>query len=393
MAVFLLITVLVTGLQVLHLRMLRHVLPPRWHRPLPWILFLIHVPLIIYMVLRLSGYATHGLGPVLRPFARVGLYFQALTTMGLVWSWVSEGLWYLWREHLPESRRPPFEVSRRHFLQGASWAGLATATGGSAAGAREAYGDPVVTRRALWFRDLAPGLDGLRMAYLSDFHAGPLVHRTLIQRWRDLAEAERPELLLFGGDIVDSLPGEAQAVAEVFKGFPAPLGIYGVLGNHDYFMDPRPIWDTLAAAGVHHLENSHALLERRGATLALLGLQDPMARNGRFQKIAFGPGPRPDLATAGLPPHLFRLCLAHRPSMWPQALEAGAHLTLSGHTHGGQINLIPGLSSARLLGPHTGGLYLEGRHALYVGRGLGVVALPLRINAAPELVILTLRRG
>lgn len=393
MLIFLFLTALITVLQLLHLRLLRHVLPPSWHRILPWILFAINLPLALFMILRLSGHATHGLGPVLRPFMRLGFYFLVLTVMGLLWGWISEGLWYLWRVHVPESRRPPFELSRRHFLQGASVAGLGTATLGSALGAREAYGDPVITRRALWFKDLHPDLDGLRMVYLSDFHAGPLIMERQIRRWRELAERERPELLLFGGDIVDSLPDEAGLVCSIFQDFPAPLGRFSVLGNHDYFMDPRPIWDTLTAIGVRNLENEHALVQRKGATLALIGLQDPMAKNGRFQKIPFGPGPLPDVASEGLPSGIFRLCLAHRPSMWPQALATGAHLTLSGHTHGGQINLIPGLSSARILGKHTAGLYLQGNHQLYVGRGLGVVALPLRLNAKPELVVLTLRRA
>lgn len=393
MAIFLVLTILVTVLQVLHLKLLRHVLPPSWHRALPWMLLLINLPLAVYMALRLSGNATHGLGPVLRPFMRAGFYFLVITVMGLLWGWISEGLWYLWRVHVPPSKRPPFELSRRHFLQGATFAGLGTAAVGSGLGAQEAYGDPVLTRRSLWFKGLDPRLDGLKLAYLSDLHAGPLVSAKHIQRWRDLAERESPELLLLGGDIVDSLPQEVEPLIEAFRNFPAPLGCFAVLGNHDYFMDPKPIWSALEGIGIASLENDHVILERKGGRLALIGLQDPMARNGRFQGMDFGPGPMPMRATKGIPPDLFRLCLAHRPSMWQDALEAGAHLTLAGHTHGGQINLIPGLSSARILGKHTGGLYLEGNHQLYVGRGLGVVGLPLRLNAKPELVLLTLRRA
>lgn len=393
MVVFVVLTLLITGLQILHLRLLRHVLPPSLHRALPWLLLVINLPLALYMGLRLTGHATHGLGPVLRPFMRGGFYFLVLTIMALLWGWISEGLWYIWRVHVPESRRPPFELSRRHFMQGASLAGLGTATLGSALGAREAFGDPVITRKALWFKDLHPGLDGLKLAYLSDLHAGPLIRPWQVRRWRELAEKERPELLLFGGDIVDSLPDEAQPVADAFRNFPAPLGRFAVLGNHDYFTDPNPIWEALQDIGVQPLENAHVLLERNGGTLALVGLQDPMALNGRFQKIKFGPGPRPDLATHGIPPDLFRLCLAHRPSMWDESMEAKAHLTLAGHTHGGQINPIPWVSSARILGQYTAGLYTQGAHQLYVSRGLGVVALPLRLNAKPELVVITLRRG
>jgi predicted MPP superfamily phosphohydrolase len=166
-----------------------------------------------------------------------------------------------------------------------------------------------------------------------------------------------------------------------------------VLGNHDYFDDPRPIWRDLEASGIRCVENASALVRRNGSTLAVMGLQDPMARNGRFRRMVFGPGPRPAEATRDVPVDAFRLCLNHRPSEWEEALAAGARLTLSGHTHGGQINPIPGVSSAHLIGPRTQGFYRQGEDVLYVSRGLGVVGLPLRIAAPPEIAIFTLRRG
>jgi predicted MPP superfamily phosphohydrolase len=269
--------------------------------------------------------------------------------------------------------------------------GAAAAFG--AAGAREAYGDPEITRRTLAFQDLPPGLDGLRLAHLSDLHSGPLVGPDLVRRWRDLTAREHPDLLLITGDLVDSVPEELGPVIEAFRNFPAPLGTFAVLGNHDYFDDPRPIWRDLQAAGIRCLENASALIQGGDGTLALMGLQDPMARNGRFRRMVFGPGPRPVEAARDLPADAFRLCLNHRPSEWERALEAGARLTLSGHTHGGQINPIPGISSAHLIGPRTEGLYRKGEDLLYVSRGLGVVGLPLRIGARPEIAILTLKRG
>ena len=95
----------------------------------------------------------------------------------------------------------------------------------------------------------------------------------------------------------------------------------------------------------------------------------------------------------GLPADTWRLCLNHRPSDWPLARKAGARLTLSGHTHGGQVNLIPGVSSALLLGPYTKGHYRKGEDQLYVSSGLGVVGLPLRIASPAEITVITLRRG
>ncbi|WP_291272999.1 metallophosphoesterase [Geothrix sp.] len=395
---FLISLVLIFLVQWLHLRLLRLEVAAPYRRWLPWILGLIHVPLVLFAGFRILGLGGHGALPWLRTLARGGFYFQAFTVLHLLAGMLAEGTWRFWRRNRPEE--PGAEVgdgavdlSRRAFLQTAALASTGAAVALGAGGARQAYGDPEITRRALGFPDLPEGLDGLRIAHLSDLHAGPLVSPSLLRRWRELTERERPDLLLFTGDLVDSRPDELEPLLEAFRGFSPPLGTFAILGNHDYFDDPRPIWRDLEAEGIRCLENASTLIRRDGATLALLGLQDPMARNGRFRRMVFGPGPRPAEAARDLPAEAFRICMNHRPSEWERALEAGARLTLSGHTHGGQINPIPGFSSAHLIGPRTDGLYRQGDDLLYVSRGLGVVGLPIRIAAPPEIAILTLRRG
>jgi hypothetical protein len=354
--------ILVLLVQWLHLRLLRLELPERTHRALPWVLGLVHLPLVVFAGMRIAGLGLHGALPLLRVLARFGFYFQAFSVLHLVIAMLAEGAWRIFRHKAPSAgeagpeEEAVVDPGRRAFLRTAALA----STGGAAAfglgGAREAYGDPEITRRTLAFPDLPPGLDGLRVAHLSDLHAGPLVGPALLRRWRQLTERERPELLLFTGDLVDSRPEEIGPLLEAFRGFRPPLGRFAVLGNHDYFDDPRPIWRDLEHEGISCLENATALLPRKGSKLALMGLQDPMARNGRFRRMVFGPGPRPAEAARDIPTDAFRICMNHRPSEWEQALAAGARLTLSGHTHGGQINPIPGLNSARILGPRTEGL-------------------------------------
>jgi hypothetical protein len=387
--------ILVIGLlQLLHLQLLRLELPDRAHRGLPWALVALHLPLAVYAVVRFLAPGEVPLPGPFRFLARLGFYFQALTFLHLCLAMAAEGLWRLSRhpEPEPEAEKAGVDPSRRAFLRTAAVAGVGAAATLGYGGAREAYGDPEITRQQLFFPDLPPGLDGLRLVQLSDLHAGPLVGLPLLRRWRELAEREHPELLLFTGDFVDSRADELGPFLEAFHGFRPGLGTFSVLGNHDYFDDPRPIWRDLARAGITSLENRAALVPRNGGLLALIGLQDPMARNGRFLHKVFGPGPRPNRAIRGVPDAAFRLCLNHRPSEWAAARETGARLTLSGHTHGGQINLIPGVNSARLLGPYTEGLYRRDRDLLYVSRGLGVVGLPVRIQAPPELVVIELRR-
>ena len=388
---FLVFTVVIFGLQFFHCRLLQQIMP---RRMVAWIipgLVAIHLPLGGFVGMRLLGLV--GAYDWLRVLARVSLYFQVLTVLNLFLWGLASGIWrmaHLWRNGLGA---PPENPDRRKFLRQTSSAGVGIAAYGVMAGTLQARADPEILRHELHFPDLPSGLDGLRLVQLSDLHAGPLMEAGQLERWRRLAEAERPELLLITGDIVDSLPEEAQAFVAAFKGFRAPRGMFAILGNHDYFTDPRPIWKSLEAMGIQFLENRHALVERNGALLALVGLQDRMAQHGHFRDIRYGPGPSPALAIQGIPPGAWRLCLSHRPSDWFLARGAGARLTLSGHTHGGQINLIPGLSSALILGPYTQGLYAKGDDQLYVSRGLGVVGLPVRIAAPPEITVITLRQG
>jgi predicted MPP superfamily phosphohydrolase len=389
--IFLVFITLIIGLQTLHRRLLHKIFHPRFDRWVAAALVLVHLPLGLYMGFRLTGISASA--GWLRPLARAGAYFQLLTVMNLmVWA-VASLAWRwtrLWRRQPAEG---PEDPQRRKFLRQASGVGVALAGYEVLRGRIEAYSDPDIIRQELSFPDLPPGLDGLRIVQISDLHAGPLVHAPQVQRWRRLAEGERPELLLLTGDVVDSLPEEAGIVEDAFRNFRAPLGCYGILGNHDYFTDPRPIWKAMERIGFRFLENASALVPRWGSTLALVGIQDPLAKHGRFRDVFYGPGPRPDLAVRGLPDHAWRLCLSHRPSDWRLARRTGAPLTLSGHTHGGQVNLIPGVSSAIILGEYTMGLYTKDAQSLYVSRGLGVVGLPLRIGAPPEITVITLRRG
>jgi predicted MPP superfamily phosphohydrolase len=389
--IFLVFITLIFGLQLLHRRLLHQLFHPRYDRWVLAALVLIHLPLALYVGVRLTGGGAAHLW--LRPLARAGAYFQLLTVMDLlVWA-VASVVWRWTHQWRTLAADPPENPQRRKFLRQTSTVGVTLAVYGVMRGTLEAHSDPDIIRQELSFPDLPPGLDGLRIVQISDLHAGPLVAPEQVQRWRRLAEGERPELLLITGDMVDSLPDEAQVVADAFRGFRAPLGTFAILGNHDYFTDPRPIWATLEAAGMTFLENRHALVPRRGDALALVGLQDPMARHGHFRDIVYGPGPTPSLAIKDLPGDAWRLCLSHRPSDWGLARQTGAPLTLSGHTHGGQVNFIPGVSSAIMLGQYTQGLYRKGPHALYVNRGLGVVGLPLRVGAPPEITVITLRRG
>ncbi|HJU82820.1 MAG TPA: metallophosphoesterase [Holophagaceae bacterium] len=390
MVAFLAIALLVVLLQWAFHHEMKPLLPWSLARHLGLVQAVLHLPMLFYMALRLSERGAPLLLHLLRPWSRLTLYLQAAALCFVVWNLLVKLVWHLrhWRGFSGE-----VDPARRSFLRKAATLGAGAAMASGSLGAREAYSDPLVTRLRVAFPDLPPGLDGLRIVHLCDFHSGPLMGLPQLRRWRELAEREKPELLLYGGDFVDSRVSEMAPFVQAFGDFHAPLGAFGLLGNHDYFDDPVALWATMDAIGIRPLENAHAVLERGGDRLALVGLQDSMALNGRFRRVRFGPGPLVPSAVAGLGPEPFRLGLIHSPNQWSLSMEAGARLTLAGHTHGGQVNLIPGVSSARVLGPYTAGLYEQDGRKLYVSRGLGVVGLPLRVACPAEILVVTLVRG
>lgn len=247
-------------------------------------------------------------------------------------------------------------------------------------GLAEAADLPGLRHSTLALPHLPHQWDGLVVAQISDVHAGPYMPPKRMQRVRDLVMAADPDLVVFTGDQVDRRDSDAALFGAGFAGIAAPLGVYGVLGNHDHYIDPRRSRWALERAGVTPLINRGVELEQHGSLLALVGVND-LSGGADFTVLRRHPG-------------AFRVCLSHQPQTWTEALANGAHLTLSGHTHGGQIALPSrNLNVARLQTRYIAGPYRREDALLYVSRGIGVGAVPLRVGAPPEIDILTLRRA
>ncbi|MHB1416301.1 MAG: metallophosphoesterase [Chloroflexota bacterium] len=275
-------------------------------------------------------------------------------------------------------------VSRRRFLRGAlASAGLFAA--GGAFGGYAFYVEPrafEVTSLSLSPVKLPRGFSGLRIAQISDLHiGGPLgadYYRAALKAVADLAA----DLIVSTGDHLSSLrSGEAALLTELLSGLWAPLGVYAILGNHDYWAGAPSVVAALRSAGVRVLRNEHVPLARGRDTLYLAGLDD--AWEGQVDLAA---------ALAGTPSAGRVVLLAHEPDLADEAArDERVCLQLSGHTHGGQVN-IPGLPQVL---PHLGrkyprGLYRVGEMYVYTNRGLGVVGPGLRLNCRPEITLLEL---
>lgn len=272
-------------------------------------------------------------------------------------------------------------LTRRRFIRTTALS-AASSLGFAGYGFANALDLPSLRRSTLELEDLPPSWDGLRILQISDVHAGPYMDSERMLRVRDMAAKVPADLIVFTGDQMDRRPSDAQLFARGFRGLQAPLGVWGILGNHDHFINPERSEWALRAAGIEPLVNRGVVLERGGDELALVGIEDLQAVNGRS----------PDFSVLGEFPSAFRICLCHQPQGWRFAEAAGAHLTISGHTHGGQIALTNrNLNAARFSTRYIAGPYRRDNALLYVSRGVGVGAIPVRVGAPPEIDLLTLR--
>ena len=267
----------------------------------------------------------------------------------------------------------------------------ALATAGVAAGA--AAWATLVEPRRLRVREVPvrvpawpPALADLRIALVADLHTGaPHTDERRVERIVREVNARRPDLVALLGDYVDPTvrggdPLAPEQVARRLVGFNAPLGVFAVLGNHDWVHHGSRVPRALRAAGIEVLENDAVAVERDGAVLWLAGLADQRERQ-----------PFASATLAMVPEAQPLIALTHDPDLFPHVRDRAA-LTLAGHTHGGQLS-VPLVR--RLIAPtregYVGGLVEEAGAYLYVSRGVGTTWLPVRLNAPPEVAVITMR--
>ncbi|HVY45695.1 MAG TPA: metallophosphoesterase [Minicystis sp.] len=232
---------------------------------------------------------------------------------------------------------------------------------------------------------LGEGLDGYRIAQLSDLHIGSLWPGRRAARWIEHVDRLAPDLVALTGDYVTSGTAFHGEIADTLGALRAKDGAIAVMGNHDYFGDGEPLVTLLRERGVRVLRNEHTVLEKDGARLVVAGVDDTWTRRADVDRAVSG-------RDEGLP----LLALAHDPQLFPFLAERGAQLVLSGHTHWGQV-AVPFASArfnlSRLSYRYHAGVYREGDATLYVHPGLGTTGPPIRLGAAPEITVFVLRRA
>ncbi len=237
---------------------------------------------------------------------------------------------------------------------------------------------------------LPKAFEGFRIVQISDLHVGPQTWRGFLARVADAVQALEPDMIAVTGDLVDDRQEDAGLYAAALGHLSAPDGVFIVPGNHDVYAG----WDPLAAAfarlpGTRVLVNESHILRRGTDALAIAGTGDP-AGHGFPEADAT---PDIDRTLADVPPGTPVVALAHNPALWPALAERGVSLTLSGHTHWGQL-AIPALHWS-LVSPfvqHAMGVYRDGDTTLFVHPGTGFWGVPFRLGAPPQVTRITLRR-
>lgn len=319
-------------------------------------------------------------------------------------------LWFARKNNTPEPEFPasqpkPEHIPRSEFL---IKAGLVTATLPLASlsyGIISGAYDYRVRRQAIYLPNLPKAFDGFKIGQISDIHSGSFYNKKAVGGGVDLLLKEKPDAIFFTGDLVNSRTIEVKNYIDIFSRVKAPLGVYSVLGNHDY--GDYYTWPSAEAKkqnlkdlitvqknmGYDLLIDENRRLKVDGEEIGILGVQNWGALS-RFPKYG-----RMDLATKNTDDLPVKLLLSHDPSHWqaqilPQYPQIDA--MFSGHTHGMQFGVRLEhfqWSPVQYIYKEWAGLYQQNKQQLYVNVGYGFLGYPGRVGILPEITLFELKSG
>ena len=258
-----------------------------------------------------------------------------------------------------------------------------------------------IRRKRIALKNLPKAFDGIKVAQISDIHAGSFFNKIAVQGGIDMLRGEKPDLIFFTGDLVNTSASEVNGFFNIFKNVQAPLGVFSVTGNHDYgdyhnwpnAESKKQNFQNLIKAhellGWDLLMNEHRFIELNGEKIAVIGIENWGA--GRFSKYG-----KLNKAYEGSEEAMAKILLSHDPSHWDAQVRPGypdIDLTLAGHTHGFQFGVEWGdfkWSPSQYVYKQWAGLYQENEQYLYVNRGYGYLGYPGRVGIPPEITILEL---
>jgi uncharacterized protein len=233
-------------------------------------------------------------------------------------------------------------------------------------------------------RNLPDAFVGLRIAQLSDVHHSSFMAAERIAEIVEDTNRLGADMIVLTGDYVSYSPYYIAGAAEALGRLRAPLGVFAVLGNHDFWNDANEMTRALEREHISVLRNAHTRYELRGDSITLAGIDDLGVRAADL-----------DRALRNADPRRVRLLLSHNPGIIRRAALRAVDFVLAGHTHGGQVH-VPLVGAPSMFGhpkAFVRGLASLGETQIYVNRGLGTVIVPVRVGSPPEVTVVTLERA
>jgi len=276
-----------------------------------------------------------------------------------------------------------FSESRRKFLKGLS-AGLALPPiFGSLYGVAMDSSEFEITTNRIKFYNLPAKLKGLKIAQLSDIHAGIYLRKKKIVEAVKIVNKLNPDIIVLTGDYILNSERYIYPCIEAFSKLKATIGIYSCIGNHDNMVNRELIVKELKSANLNILIEENQKLSYNGQEFYVAGTED----------LWYPIKPNLKKALKDIPEESFKILLSHQPDIFDEAVKRNVNLTLSGHTHGGQISIpffgMP-LNIVMFVTHYISGLFKKDKSYLYVNNGIGFVGPPFRLNVPPEISLITL---
>lgn len=259
-----------------------------------------------------------------------------------------------------------------------------------------------VSQKSIKLNNLPEELKGTTITLLSDIHSGPYMNENLMREYAEAVNEIGSDIILIPGDLTNSSVSEALPFTRAFKNLNAKEGIFASLGNHDFFSDADYITNVISnETPLKILRNDFKILNIKGKELCIVGIDDTRQSGAKQDEILINnlnqtmENMKSDFDKRRLDLNSVpKITLFHKPYFLDEISNRGLDLILSGHTHGGQVVLAKfgnlNLSFAGAVSKYISGYYESGNSKMYISKGIGTVALPIRLNCKPELTKITL---
>ena len=302
-------------------------------------------------------------------------------------------------------KEAPVSPGRHKFLTNMALFFAAVPFAGMLYGMVKTAFDYTVRKETVKIPNLPAGFEGLKIVQISDIHSGSFTSTEPLETAISIILEQKPDIVFFTGDLVNNVADEVEDYIETLSKLTAPMGVFSILGNHDY--GDYMAWDNAEdkKQNLVQLKNAHSRvgwklmlnenvkLKRGEDEIALIGVEN-WGKGARWPKYG-------DLkkAMSGIEDVPVKLLLSRDPSHWDAKVRTETPdiaLTFSGHTHGFQFGIeIPGIkwSPSKYLYPQWAGLYTEGNQHIYVNRGLGFLGYPGRVGIKPEITVIELQKA